>query len=62
MQSNTVVHDDGLKVELEKELYLGDAISDLPPVSTTSNLFFFLLLFILRMRINVLNLNLLGTK
>ncbi|CAI9259942.1 unnamed protein product [Lactuca saligna] len=31
-ESNTVVHDEGLKVELEKELYLGDAISDLPPV------------------------------
>ncbi|KAL4585179.1 hypothetical protein LXL04_009794 [Taraxacum kok-saghyz] len=31
-ESNTVVHDEGVKVELEKELYLGDAISDLPPV------------------------------
>ncbi|XP_076935746.1 DNA (cytosine-5)-methyltransferase CMT3-like [Bidens hawaiensis] len=31
-ESNTVVHDD-VKVELEKELFLGDAISDLPPVT-----------------------------
>ncbi|XP_024988363.1 DNA (cytosine-5)-methyltransferase CMT3-like [Cynara cardunculus var. scolymus] len=31
-ESNTVVHEEGQKVELEKELFLGDAISDLPPV------------------------------
>lgn len=32
MQSNTVGYDEGSKVELKKELFLGDAISDLPPV------------------------------
>ncbi|KAI3824762.1 hypothetical protein L1987_06233 [Smallanthus sonchifolius] len=32
-ESNTVVHDDIKGVELEKELYLGDAISDLPSVT-----------------------------
>ncbi|KAK9064424.1 hypothetical protein SSX86_015806 [Deinandra increscens subsp. villosa] len=32
-ESNTVVHDDMNGVQLEKELYLGDAITDLPPVS-----------------------------
>ncbi|KAL8248377.1 hypothetical protein R6Q59_005245 [Mikania micrantha] len=31
--SNAVIHDDIKGAELEKELYIGDAISDLPPVS-----------------------------
>ena len=33
MQSNAVVYDEVKGVELEKELFLGDAISDLPSVS-----------------------------
>ncbi|KAI3728863.1 hypothetical protein L6452_17508 [Arctium lappa] len=32
-ESNAVVYDEVKGVELEKELYLGDAISDLPPVA-----------------------------
>ncbi|KAF5764472.1 putative DNA (cytosine-5-)-methyltransferase [Helianthus annuus] len=32
-ESNTVVHDDVKGAVLEKELFLGDAISDLPPVT-----------------------------
>ncbi|CAI9761350.1 unnamed protein product [Fraxinus pennsylvanica] len=31
-ESNTVAYDEGSNVELKKELFLGDAISDLPPV------------------------------
>ncbi|KAM0058993.1 putative DNA (cytosine-5-)-methyltransferase [Helianthus debilis subsp. tardiflorus] len=32
-ESNAVIHDDVKAAELEKELFLGDAISDLPPVA-----------------------------
>lgn len=30
---NVVGYEEGCTVELEKELFLGDSISDLPPVS-----------------------------
>ena len=32
MQKNTVAYDEGHDVQLEKKLFLEDAISDLPPV------------------------------
>lgn len=32
MQLNTVAYDEGHDAKLKKELFLGDAISDLPPV------------------------------
>lgn len=32
VQSNAVAYDEGHGVELEKKLFLGDAVSDLPPV------------------------------
>lgn len=32
MQLNVVAYDEALKVELKRELFLKDAISDLPPV------------------------------
>lgn len=32
LQLNGVAYEEGINVELERELFLGDAISDLPPV------------------------------
>ena len=39
MQSHTVAFEEGHEVELEKELFLEDAISDLPPVQKLSSYF-----------------------
>lgn len=40
MKSNTVAYEEGSKVELENELFLEDAISDLPPVYNADINFF----------------------
>lgn len=39
MQRNTVAYDEGHNFELERKLFLADAISDLPPVKSFSFLF-----------------------
>lgn len=40
MQSNTVAFDEGQELELKKELFLGDALSDLPSVRKRLKFFF----------------------
>ena len=46
MQINTVAYNEGHTVELENKLFLGDAISDLPEVSTEIYVFLLFVFFL----------------